>query len=311
MNPARATYSMFLAGAAGGLLAWGVASVFTFAYTGDSALADVVLKLVFGMLVGMAAGAAGGSVTHGSASAESMLADAGLGLLGSGLAAALDWPIYSSLGTPSPFAARIIGWMLLGGLTAVAISFRAWRKQPARLPAPLACGLAGGALAGVLMSLAGELPDVLPALAYMLAGSGTAGLIPLQVALRGPGIVEFVSSGDRATHEKLTRQRASWRLQEGQACVFGRADDPAGPGSTDIGVHIGDPEVAPRHLRVHARDGRFILSRHVEIRDQAGLSRWVLKVGEQSVIANHTLQDGDNILLGTTVLAFHILPEDE
>jgi hypothetical protein len=300
-----------VSGAGAGLVAWTVTAAVKLVLPWDPGGFEVVFMALFGLLAGIAASLALGYTEERRLSAGAFLARAGLGCLAGVLAGLAAYPMRDGLNGVSPALARILEWMLLASLTALLISLPGWLRCADRAPIPFAWGLAGGLIGGGLMDLAGFVPDVLAAVAFMVAGAGATAAASIRPNLRGTGLLRFVSSTDTKTHQKFNDKRATWKLEDGQAIVIGRDDNPVEPGSPDIPLHMPDPEIAPRHARIHAKDGAFILSRHKDIRNPAGLARWVLKVGADTVADNRRLQHGELVSIGSTTLAFDILPEED
>jgi len=311
MEPARIRYLLCVSGAGAGLVAWTIATAVKLLLPWDPGGFEVLFMALFGLLAGIAAAIALGYTEERRLSAGAFLARAGLGCLAGILAGLAAYPMSEGLNGVSPGLARILEWMLLASLTALLISLPGWLRCADRAPIPFAWGLAGGLLGGGLMDLAGFGPDALAAVAFMVAGAGATAAASIRPNFRGSGLLRFVSSTHQKTHQKFADKRATWKLEDGQAIVIGRDDNPAEPGSSDIPVYMPDPEIAPRHARIHAKDGAFVLSRHKDIRNAAGLSRWVLKIGSDTVVDNRRLQHGDLVSIGSTTLAFDILPEED
>lgn len=308
---AQAAYFLAVAGAAGGLLAWAVVALAAFFYLGDPLIADFIALGVFGLLVCGIAGGVASYYSEGRVSPKRVAASAGLGITLAVAAGFLQIAVRNAIGFGS-VADRVLAWMSIGAFTALAIAVvQCGRRQPERLAVPFVCGLAGGAVGGVLMFVSGNAPDILAPLAYMIAGISAAVASPLGTLTRGLGRLHFISSGDKRIHDKHTRLKSEWAFRDGQAGLIGGLKNPVAPGSVDIPISLEDPEIASRHARIHAKHGRFILSRHTEIRSQAGLARFVLKANGETIPANYELADGDDILLGTTTLSFHIVPEED
>jgi hypothetical protein len=310
MTQRHTTYSTSLAGAAGGILAWGVVAAGAAIYQGDPVAAEIAAKAVFGLFTGALAGCFGTYWVDRRVSTRGMAIGAGLGLLFGLLSAILNVPIQAATRATAPFLGRVIGWMLLTGCTAVGISLPEWRSQPARMSTPAAFGLVGGLSAGIFCSCGVYVPDVATGLGYLAGGIGVAAGLSMAGAFRGSGILQFVVSTDPITHQKYFSKHASWPVEEGRGCTIGNGgtNTPVEPGDTFIWFH--DPTLASRHARVYCRQGRFFLSRAAELRGDAGLANFVLKVSGKTVEAIQDVADGDVILLGTTTITFHVRSEE-
>ena len=59
-----------------------------------------------------------------------------------------------------------------------------------------------------------------------------------------------------------------------------------------------------QHVRLFVKEGRYYLERHPEIRGQAAVARYVLRVRGRGVSATQELRDNDDIVVGRTTLKF-------
>ena len=72
----------------------------------------------------------------------------------------------------------------------------------------------------------------------------------------------------------------------------------------EVEIFIPDASIAPRHARLYGKEGRFYLAQHTDVAAEAGLARYVLRVGGKTVTGFRELHDSDDILIGRTALSF-------
>ena len=72
----------------------------------------------------------------------------------------------------------------------------------------------------------------------------------------------------------------------------------------EVDIFIPDASIAPRHARLYGKEGRFYLAQHTDVAAEAGLARYVLRVGGKTVTGFRELHDSDDILIGRTALSF-------
>jgi uncharacterized membrane protein YfcA len=309
MTQSKTRFFVVMAGAISGLVSWGIINLIAAMVFADPIQLGVVAKLVVGMVMGgIVTGTAEYALKQG-VSLRAVALGLVLGLVGGLLGGLVQIPIDNSLAEVSPLMARVIAWMVLGAAVATAIAVPRLRRTPARIPEPFALGLAGGLLGGLVFSfVGGVIPDVAPAFAFMLFGGVLAAGYPLRDDILTSGAIHFVSSGDGYTHNKFTRTQPVWQIKPNEMLVITGKQ-----GSSrqevrlpDKELNIPDPMVAARHATLSTRDGRYFLTRHKELRSDAGLSSFVLKLRDKTVQFQDELFDGDDFLVGQTTLVVRI-----
>jgi hypothetical protein len=307
-NLGQRLYFASLAGAAGGLLAWGAAALISAALFqhGNFPAADFVASLAVGGFIG---GAIIGFADRDSGSNMSLRAVATgflIGLAAGGLATLIQVPVATNLAGPFPGLARIVSWLVLGSLVGFGLGLRWVRTNRLKAPYGLTGGMAGGCLAGMLFAALGRHgPDFVQALAFILTGAGISLGIALAPTLVQRALLQFVSSGDGRAQSKLSRaNRGTWSLEQGQSYTIG-SQEPGTSGRLAGGtIFIPDAAVAGHHAMVFGRRGRFYLARHPEISGEAGLARFVLRLRGRTLVRTGELRDNDDILVGRTALRF-------
>jgi len=182
-------------GYAGALVAWAVTSRWsdTGGIVATYARLDQATMLLLGGLVG-AAVLAGGALRRRGSVPLAALAGFGLGAAGAVVAASAALLLPGMVSLRGFIIARVLGWAVAGGLTAVLLSLYGGAPDARRSSESLALGLLAGAVAGVVFTLPGP-SDLWQALACMVFGAGVA------LAAEGPGlwhaaaIVEAVGTG--------------------------------------------------------------------------------------------------------------------
>ena len=169
-------------GYAGAFVAWAISGLWTDtgAVLATYARLDQATMLLLGGLVGAAvlAGAAlrrRGSVLLGT------VAGFGLGAAGAVIAASAALLLPGMVSLRGFIVARVLGWAVAGGLTAVLLSLYGAVPDARRSSESLALGLLSGAVAGVVFALPGP-SELWQAAACMVFGAGVA------LAAEGPGL---------------------------------------------------------------------------------------------------------------------------
>ena len=299
---------MSLAGAAGGLGAWGI-TILIAALIGSNGtvwLSDFIAAAALGALVGGFTMALSDRTPGEGVRTGSVAKGVGVGVVAGIGAGLLQIPISQSLAAQSPMLSRIFSWMITGALIGLGMGLIWVMVNRARMPYAFTGGLIGGVLGGLVFGgLAVSLPGLFQALGFMLAGAGVCFGIGLAPMLLRFGALLFVSSGDARAQSKLGRPRKEWELEQGNSYILGSASpDPGASSRFDNQLFIPDAGIAARHAIVFWRGGRFYIARHAEVASPAGLARFVLRVRGKSVSSREELRDADDILVGRTALKF-------
>lgn len=299
---------MSFAGAAGGLVAWGV-TVLIAALIGSNGtgwLSDFIAAAALGACVGGFTLAFSDRTTGEGVRTGSVSKGVGIGVIFGIVAGLLQIPISQSLSAQAPMLSRIFSWMITGALIGLGLGLIWVTVNRARMPYAFTGGLIGGVLGGLVFGgLAASLPGLFQALGFMLAGAGVCFGIGLAPMLLRFGALFFVSSGDARAQSKLGRPRKEWELEQGNSYVIGSASpDPSASTRFDNQLFIPDTGIAPRHAIVFWRGGRFYIARHADVSNPAGLARFVLRVRGKSVSSREELRNADDVLVGRTALKF-------
>jgi hypothetical protein len=309
MSLYQTLYYMALTGGMAGLFSWALAAVVSAAASGGRAacLPDMAAASLLGLLIGAFTVAYSERWSGNWVGPKTVAAGAAMGLtagVASGLGIAA---ITESLGASQGFLARLLSWILAGGLIGLALGLRWVKANRMRVAHACVGGLLGGAAGGALFhALGSRVPDLTQALGFVLIGIGICFGITLAPILLRDGLLRFVSSGDARAQAKLGRAGKEWEIQQGDSCVVGSeaADMHKTQFAVGLQVFIPDAAIAPRHAVVFGQDGRFYVARHRDINNQAGMARYVLRVRGKTVATSQELRDGDDLLIGRTAVKF-------
>jgi hypothetical protein len=305
MSLYQSLYFMSLAGGMAGLLSWALSKLFSAFIT--SAGADFVSAALLGLFIGALTIALADRPAGVRVNVPWVIWGALIGLIAGLLGVATNLPIRNNLVEDHPILARTMTWMLVGSFVGLGLGLRWIRVNPARLAHAFTGGLCGGLLGGFLFAtVARHLPDFGEALDYILVGAGICFGVAFAPILLRQGLLQFISSGDPRAQSKLGRSRKQWELQEGDIYVIG-AQNPSFAETRyrpDIEIFIPDSAMATRHARLFVKEGRYYLERHPEIRGQAAVARYVLRVRGRGVSSTQELKDNDDIVVGRTTLKF-------
>lgn len=308
MESSEGLYFTSFIGAAGGLLAWGVAALLSAALSQQSGFptSDFIAALAIGVCVGGLTVAYSERRSGERGSRWPVAFGIAIGAMSSAAAIAIQIPVATNLAGAFPTLARVLCWIILGSLVGLGLGLRWINSNRFKAPYGLIGGLLGGVLAGLLFaSLGSRGPDVVQALAFVVTGVGISfGLALAPIAVRH-GLLQFISSGNGRAQSKLSRPpKGDWPLEQGQSYTIGSQDLGAMDRSAGNVIFIPDAAVAPRHAVVFGQRGRFYLARHPDIGGQAGLARFVLRLRGRTVVKAGELRDADDILVGRTALKF-------
>jgi hypothetical protein len=210
-------------------------------------------------------------------------------------------------GTGSSFFGVLLVWLLAGGLIGLAIGGRWATVNPLRAVHALFGGVVGGGVGGSLIAAQLGSQAWVQALAYLLLGAGIALGVTLAPMLLSDGVLQFVSSGDPRAQNKYGSPRQEWLVQEGDQLVIGSQ---GGGGMTvtmyaqEVQIYIPDAMVSPKHAVLFAKNHRFYLQLHPENVGPHGQPLEPLQVGDDNLVGTRELRNGDEVIVGQTLLRF-------
>jgi len=204
-----------------------------------------------------------------------------------------------------PQIGRSLTWLIAGGLIGLVTGLRWVGVNRLRSVHALLGGLVGGGIGGALFtSLGGEM--VFQALAFMISGMGITLGVTLAPVLMRDGLVLFISSADPRAQNKYGSPQQQWLVQDGDRFVIGSqgSDRNATMFARPVDVYIPDAMVAKRHAVLFAKDKRFYLQQHESNIGPQGQPLSPLQVNSINVANARELRDGDEIVIGQTLLKF-------
>src|SRR5262249_8809166 len=176
-------------------------------------------------------------------------------------------------------------------------------------------GMFGGLLGGIVFaswtliassSNAPWLADLVRATGLMMTGIGiTCGVTIAPVLLRD-GVLRFISSGDARAQNKYGRNNMEWRLHDGDSYLAGSlgADATVTRYGPEVQIYIPDQMVNNRHAIIRGQKGHFFIEQHPENRGPQGQPLYPLQLRGQDVIMRQELRNGDDVIIGQTLLRF-------
>jgi len=229
-----------------------------------------------------------------------------LGLLAGLLTGLINFAVSDRLSAvTSTNTVTITVWLMAGGLIGLATGLRWAGVNQLRAFHSFIGGLLGGALGGLVYSQLGS-QLYAQAFAYMLIGSGITLGVTLAPVLLSDGVLQFISSGDPRAQNKYGSPRQEWVVQDGDNLVIGSQG--AGVTATvyaqDVHIYIPDAMVGPRHAILFAKNKRFYIQLHPENAGQLGQPIEPLQLGNDNVVGTKEVRDGDEIVVGQTLLRF-------
>lgn len=213
--------------------------------------------------------------------------------------------IRPNAGQTAAVVGRGLVWLLAGGLIGLVTGLRWVTANPIRAIHSLLGGLFGGALGGLVVTI-GPNQEFFQALAYMLTGTGITLGVTLAPVLLSDGVLVFVSSGDPRAQNKYGSPRQEWVVQDGDRLVIGSqsAEMTSTMYTQDVQIYIPDAMVGPRHAILFAKKKRFFIQLHSENTGPQGQPLEPLQVGETNVVGTRELRNGDELVVGQTLLRF-------
>lgn len=309
MSLDQSLYFMSLVGGMAGLLSWALSTlaisligIQQTPWWSDLISAIILGGFIGGLTVGFSDRWSGNRVL-----ARWIVSGALIGMSAGLMAGLIQIPITKRLVENYPILARLITWTIAGSLIGFGLGLRWISVNRLRAAHALVGGLIGGAAGGAIFaSLGSSIPDLSLALGFVFTGVGISFGITFAPILLRDGLIQFISSSDPRAQSKYGRSRKQWEVQDGDSYLIGSQTQ--GSSQTryrpEIEIFIPDASIAPRHARLYGKEGRFYLARHTDAAGQAGLARYVLRVGGKTVSGFQELHDSDDILIGRTALSF-------
>ncbi len=309
MSLYQTLYYMALAGGMAGLFSWALVAILssTILANRENWVADLTAACILGLLIGALTVAYSDRWSGNRVVPRYVFAGGIIGLIAGTLSGLAMIPITSNLGATQPFLARLLCWMLAGGLIGLGLGLRWVMANKMRVVHACVGGLIGGAIGGALFhALGSRVPDLTQALGFVLIGLGICFGVTLAPILLRDGILKFISSGDGRAQAKFGRSGKEWEIQQGDSYQVGSESVDLSKTTYAVGVQVFIPDaaIAPKHALIFGQEGRFYVARHRDINSQAGLARYVLRVRGKTVTTSHELNDGDDILIGRTAIKF-------
>ena len=302
-------YFMSLVGGMAGLFSWALTALVSAALSTQKEVwaADFIAVVILGGFIGGLTVAFSDRWSGDRANWRWTLSGAGLGILAALTAGFIQIPITNALSAHAPTMTRIFAWMLAGSLIGLALGLRWLHVNRLRVVHAASGGLVGGLFGGVIFaSLGNQVPDFSQAVGFVAIGVGICFGVTLAPILLRDGLLQFVSSGDPRAQFKFGRMGKEWEVQQGDSYTIGSEgrDFTKTAYRQDVQFFIPDAAMGSRHAVLFGRDGRFYLARHPDVTNQAGLARYIIRVGGKTVVNSQELRDQDDILLGRTALRF-------
>jgi hypothetical protein len=313
VNLNQNVYFMSLVGGIAGLLCWGLTATISEipAATLSGWVVLTVETTVMGALIGgMTVGFAdkwGGDRLLFRWVAIGVLLGAAAGAASGLINAPLQAGIQAGAGAARDVAASVALWLITGALIGLVTGLRWAGVNPFRAVHAMVGGMIGGTVGGLVFYFLGEQGEVFVALAYVLTGMGISLGVTLAPVLLRDGILQFISSGDPRAQNKYGSPRQEWLIQSGDRLIIGSqsADQSQARFSRDVQIYIPDALSAKRHAILYERKKQFFLQQHPENVGQRGQPLYALQVDRANVVGTVELRDGDDVLIGQTLLRFY------
>ena len=302
-------YFMSLVGGMAGLFSWAVVALVSALFPNQTHvwLADFVAVVILGAFIGGLTVAFADRWSGNRGNWRWTISGAAIGMAAGLIAALLELPISNNLSAQAPVLTRLLAWMLAGFMIGLGLGLRWLTVNRLRVVHASSGGLIGGLLGGLIFALLGSrVPDLSQAIGFVAIGVGICFGVTLAPILLRDGVLQFVSSGDTRAQFKFGRTHKEWELQQGDSYTIGSEgrDFSKTAYRPDVQFFIPDTAIGGRHAILFGKEGRFYLARHPDTSSQAGLARYIIRVGNKTVTTSHELRDRDDILLGKTALRF-------
>jgi len=310
MSLKQTVYFMALVGAIAGLTCWAVQSwIGDFVRIPQTQFTVLVTALMGALIAGMTVGFAD-RWTADRVVAKWVAVGVVLGALAGTAGGLLYLPILSGImqSTTSGRVAllgRPMTWLIAGGLIGLVTGLRWFGVNRLRSVHAMLGGLIGGGLGGLLFTFLGS-AEFFQALAFMLSGMGiTLGVALAPVLLRS-GVLQFISSADPRAQNKYGSPQQEWVVQEGDRFVIGNQGSERNMTiyARAVDIYIPDAMMVPRHAVLFASRKRFYIQQHGDNIGPQGQPLSPLQVNRVNVTSTRELRDGDEIVLGQTLLRF-------
>jgi len=311
MSLKQTVYFMALVGATAGLICWALQIwIADQGLIHDQTLSNILVTAIMGALIG---GMTVGFSDHWSSDrvvGRWVLAGVALGALAGTVSGLLYIPILTNViqGNRSQLGSllgRPLTWMIAGGLIGLVTGLRWFGVNRLRSVHALIGGLVGGGLGGAVFSILGA-DDFFQALAFMISGMGITLGVTLAPVLLRDGVLHFISSADPRAQNKYGSPQQEWVVQEGDRFVVGSQGSERNMTvyGRPVDIYIPDAMVAKRHAVLFAKGKRFYLQQHPENVGPQGQPLAPLQVNSTNVVSIRELRDGDEMIIGQTLLRF-------
>jgi len=314
VNLNQNVYFMSLVGGIAGLLCWGLTA--TISEIPAATLSGWVIvtiettvmgTLIGGMTVGFADKWGGDRLLF-----RWVLMGVLLGMAAGAASGLINYPVQASLqagagvGVARDVVASVALWLITGALIGLVTGLRWASVNPFRAVHAMMGGMIGGTVGGLVFYFLGTHGEVFTALAYVLTGMGISLGVTLAPVLLRDGILQFISSGDPRAQNKYGSPRQEWLIQSGDRLIIGSqsADESQTRFTRDVQIYIPDAMAARRHAILYERKKQFFLQQHPDNVGQRGQPLSALQVDRANVVGTVELRDGDDVLIGQTLLRF-------
>lgn len=307
MNLKQTVYFMTLVGALAGLVCWVLVAFLSDVIKLPQQWMEVAIyAALLGALISGLTVAFADRWTSDKIVPNWVAVGAVLGLLAGTLTGLLNLVAGARLAAATSTRTQTIAvWLIAGGLIGLATGLRWAGVNALRAFHSFIGGLFGGGLGGLVFAQLGSEPFA-QAFAYMLIGSGITLGVTLAPVLLSDGVLQFISSGDPRAQNKYGSPRQEWVVQDGDHLVIGSQG--AGMTATvytqDVHIYIPDAMVGPKHAVLFAKNKRFYLQLHPDNAGPLGQPIEPLQLGNDNVTGTREVRDGDEIIVGQTLLRF-------
>jgi hypothetical protein len=308
----QTVYFMSLVGAMAGLSCWVLQVwVYNLNIVIGQELQHVCVAGLMGALIG---GLTVGFADHWSTErvvVRWVVTGVALGLM-AGLASGLLYlPILDGVISPNPSGlgstlGRASAWLMTGGLIGFITGLRWLNVNRLRAVHALIGGLIGGGVGGTLFTFFGT-DETFQALAFVATGMGITLGVTLAPVLLRDGVLQFISSADPRAQNKYGSRHQEWLVQDGDRFVIGSQGSERNMTiyARAVDVYIPDAMIAARHAVLFGNRTRFYIQQHPENVGPQGQPSSSLTINGASVSSTRELQDGDEIVMGQTLLRFY------
>jgi hypothetical protein len=312
VNQKQTVYFMAIIGAMAGLACW-TAQVWLSDYlTGTQERQWLFVALSATLMGAFIAGLTVGFADHWTAERVVpmwVIVGIALGAVAGVLTGLLYIPLENRIRASASPSGALVGialpWMIAGGLIGLVTGLRWATANPLRALHALLGGLLGGTFGGLVIALFPR-QELFQALAFMLTGTGITLGVTLAPVLLSDGVLQFVSSGDPRAQNKYGSPRQEWLVQEGDRLVIGSQSTSMTTTmyAQDVQVYIPDAMVGARHAILFAKKKRFFVQLHPENAGPHGQPVETLQVGDVDIVGTRELRNGDELVVGQTLLRF-------